>query len=157
MSKMIFVNLPVADVAKSAAFYEAIGFVKDETICKGPEAAMVRWSDDINFMLLSHDHFKQFAPKPMADSHATSPVLFALAFDSREAVDAFTGMMAIHPDQIAPINAAFTPSAEAIAHARAVVAAFDANPDAGVLQLDGKMIDAPHLKQAKRLLERAEG
>ena len=62
MTKMIFVNLPVADVAKSTAFYEAIGFVKDETICKGPEAAMVRWSDEINFMLLSHDHFKQFAP-----------------------------------------------------------------------------------------------
>jgi citrate lyase subunit beta/citryl-CoA lyase len=76
---------------------------------------------------------------------------------ARAARDGFTGMMAIHPDQIAPINAAFTPSAEAIAHARAVVAAFDANPDAGVLQLDGKMIDAPHLKQAKRLLERADG
>jgi predicted lactoylglutathione lyase len=90
MTKMIFVNLPVADVAKSTAFYEAIGFVKDETICKGPDAAMVRWSDEINFMLLSHAHFAQFAPKPMADSHATSPVLFALSFDSREAVDAIT-------------------------------------------------------------------
>jgi citrate lyase subunit beta/citryl-CoA lyase len=75
---------------------------------------------------------------------------------ARAARDGFTGMMAIHPDQIAPINAAFTPSPEAIAHARAVVSAFDANPDAGALQLDGKMIDAPHLKQAMRLLQRAD-
>jgi uncharacterized protein len=88
MTKMIFVNLPVADVAKSTAFYEAIGFVKDETIAKGPEAAMVRWSDEINFMLLSHAHFAQFAPRPMADSRTTSAVLFALAFDNREGVDA---------------------------------------------------------------------
>lgn len=69
--------------------------------------------------------------------------------------DGFTGMMAIHPMQVPVINAAFTPSADAVAHARAVVAAFDANPHAGALQLDGKMIDAPHLKQARRILERA--
>jgi len=76
-------------------------------------------------------------------------------YAARAARDGFTGMMAIHPAQIAPINAAFTPSAEALAHARAVVAAFAANPGAGALQLDGRMIDAPHLKQAKRLIERA--
>ena len=70
--------------------------------------------------------------------------------------DGFTGMMAIHPMQVPVINAAFTPSPEAVAHARAVVAAFDANPHAGALQLDGRMIDAPHLKQARRILERAE-
>jgi uncharacterized protein len=90
MTKMIFISLPVADVAKSTAFYEAIGFVKDDTIAKGPEASMMRWSDDINFMLLSHAHFARIAPKPMADSQATSPVLFALAMDSREAVDEIT-------------------------------------------------------------------
>lgn len=78
-------------------------------------------------------------------------------YAARGARDGFTGMMAIHPEQIAPINAAFTPSAEAVTQARAVVAAFAANPSAGALQLDGKMIDAPHLKQAKRLLERAGG
>jgi citrate lyase subunit beta/citryl-CoA lyase len=76
-------------------------------------------------------------------------------YAAHAARDGFTGMMAIHPAQIDPINAAFTPSDEAIAHARAVVAAFAAHPGAGVLPLDGKMIDAPHLKQAKRLLERA--
>jgi len=78
-------------------------------------------------------------------------------YAARAARDGFTGMMAIHPAQIAAINAAFTPSAEAIAQARAVVAAFAANPGAGALQLDGRMIDAPHLKQARRLIERAGG
>jgi citrate lyase subunit beta / citryl-CoA lyase len=65
-------------------------------------------------------------------------------------------MMAIHPGQIGAINAAFTPSAEATAHARAVIEAFAASPEAGALQLDGKMIDAPHLKQARLLIERAD-
>lgn len=51
---------------------------------------MLRWSDEINFMLLSHEHFAKFAPKPMADSRTTSAVLFALAMDGREAVDAIT-------------------------------------------------------------------
>lgn len=73
-------------------------------------------------------------------------------YAGRAARDGFTGMMAIHPAQIDPINAAFTPSEAAVAHARAVVAAFAANPGAGALQLDGKMIDAPHLKQARRTL-----
>ena len=70
----------------------------------------------------------------------------------RAARDGFTGMMAIHPAQVPVINAAFTPSAEAVAHARAVVAAFAAHPEAGTLQLDGRMIDAPHLKQARHVL-----
>ncbi len=90
MAKMIFVNLPVADVAASTAFYEAVGCVKDETICKGPDAAMLRWSDEINFMLLSHAQFAKFAPKPMADSRTASAVLFALSCDSRADVDAIT-------------------------------------------------------------------
>ncbi len=66
--------------------------------------------------------------------------------------DVFTGMLAIHPTQVAVINDAFTPSEAELAHARAVVAMFEANPGAGALQLDGKMIDAPHLKSARRLL-----
>lgn len=66
--------------------------------------------------------------------------------------DGFTGMMAIHPDQVAVINAAFTPSEAELAHARAVIAAFEANPGAGALSLDGRMIDRPHLKQALRIL-----
>jgi len=74
------------------------------------------------------------------------------AYAARGARDGFTAMLAIHPAQIPIINAAFTPPPEAVAHARAIVEAFAANPSAGVLQLDGKMIDAPHLKQARRVL-----
>ena len=76
-------------------------------------------------------------------------------YAARAARDGFTGMMAIHPSQIAPINAAFSPSEAALAHARTIVAAFAAQPDAGVLQIDGKMVDAPHLKQARRILASA--
>jgi citrate lyase subunit beta/citryl-CoA lyase len=64
----------------------------------------------------------------------------------------FRGMLAIHPAQVAPINAAFTPSKAELAHARAVVQAFAENPTAGALQLDGNMIDRPHLVLAQRLL-----
>jgi citrate lyase subunit beta / citryl-CoA lyase len=74
------------------------------------------------------------------------------AYAARARRDGFTGMMAIHPDQVPIINAAFTPSAAEIAHARAVVAAFDANPGAGALSLDGRMIDRPHLVLAQRIL-----
>ena len=76
-------------------------------------------------------------------------------YAARGARDGFTGMMAIHPSQVSAINAAFTPSDEALADARAIVAAFAASPGAGALQLDGRMIDAPHLKQAQALLARA--
>ena len=69
--------------------------------------------------------------------------------------EGFTGKLAIHPDQVAVINAAFTPSAEEVAHAQDIVAAFEAQPDAGVLSVGGKMVDRPHLMQAKRVLERA--
>lgn len=74
------------------------------------------------------------------------------AYAARAARDGFTAMMALHPAQVAPINAAFTPSAEAVARAQAIVDAFAANPQAGALQVDGKMVDAPHLKQARRVL-----
>ena len=69
--------------------------------------------------------------------------------------EGFTGKLAIHPAQVALINAAFTPSAEDVAHAEQIVAAFEAHPDAGVLSVDGKMVDRPHLVQARRVLERA--
>ncbi|ANI79464.1 MULTISPECIES: HpcH/HpaI aldolase/citrate lyase family protein [Sphingobium] len=76
------------------------------------------------------------------------------AYAARGARDGFLGMMAVHPDQVQVINAAFTPAPEEIAHAQAVVDAFAANPGAGVLTLDGKMIDWPHLKKAQALLAR---
>lgn len=68
--------------------------------------------------------------------------------------DGFAGMLAIHPAQVPVINAAFTPGEAEIAEARAIVAAFSANPGAGALQLEGRMIDQPHLEHARRLLER---
>ncbi len=70
--------------------------------------------------------------------------------------DGFLGKIAIHPDQVAVINECFTPSAEELAHAQAVIEAFRANPDAGTLNLNGKMIDMPHLKQAERLMSLAK-
>jgi citrate lyase subunit beta / citryl-CoA lyase len=76
------------------------------------------------------------------------------AYVARAARDGFTGMLAIHPSQVAAINAGFTPSREQLAHAQAVVDAFAANHGAGVLQLEGKMIDAPHLKAALSILSR---
>ncbi len=88
MPKMIFVNLPVADVAKATAFYEAIGCSKDTTICKGPEAAMMVWSDTIIFMLLDRAFYQTFTTKEIADARITSEVLLCLSRDSREAVDA---------------------------------------------------------------------
>lgn len=68
--------------------------------------------------------------------------------------DGFSGMMAIHPSQVPVINAAFTPSPEAQARARRIVAAFAAQPAAGVINLDGEMLDAPHLRQARAVLAR---
>jgi citrate lyase subunit beta/citryl-CoA lyase len=70
--------------------------------------------------------------------------------------EGFSGMLAVHPDQVGPINAAFTPSGEEIAHARRIVAAFEAAPGAGVVGVEGKMADLPHLRQARRVLDLAE-
>jgi citrate lyase subunit beta / citryl-CoA lyase len=78
------------------------------------------------------------------------------AYAARGRRDGFTGMMAIHPAQVPVINEAFTPSESEIEHARAVVAAFEANPGAGALALNGKMIDRPHLTQAQRILSAVE-
>ena len=66
--------------------------------------------------------------------------------------EGFSGRIAIHPAQVDPINETFAPSSEAVAHARRIIAAFDANPGAGTVGLDGKMIDIPHLKQARNVL-----
>jgi citrate lyase subunit beta/citryl-CoA lyase len=69
--------------------------------------------------------------------------------------EGFTGKLAIHPAQVAIINAAFTPSDAEVKHAAAIVAAFEAQPDAGVLSVGGKMVDRPHLVQARRILDRS--
>jgi citrate lyase subunit beta/citryl-CoA lyase len=68
--------------------------------------------------------------------------------------DGFTAKLAIHPAQVSVINAVFTPTPDAVAHARAIVAAFEAEPGAGVVGIGGKMYDRPHLLRAKILLGR---
>jgi citrate lyase subunit beta / citryl-CoA lyase len=70
--------------------------------------------------------------------------------------DGFSGKLAIHPEQIAAINAAFVPSDAERAHAQRVIAAFATAPTAGVVSLDGRMLDKPHLLQAKRILAMAQ-
>jgi len=67
--------------------------------------------------------------------------------------DGFTGKLAIHPDQVGPINEAFIPGAAEVEWAKRIVAAFAASPDAGVISLDGQMVDKPHLVQARRILD----
>lgn len=79
-----------------------------------------------------------------------------LESEAREAArDGFTSKMAIHPDQVPVINDAFTPTEEEIALARDIEAAFATNPGAGVINLEGRMIDKPHLEKSRRILERA--
>ena len=90
MAKMIFVNLPVKDVARSTAFYEALGFTKDTRFSNEMASAM-QWSDEITVMILGHDFYQSFIPhKTIADSTKTNEVLLCLSFDSRAAVDAIT-------------------------------------------------------------------
>ncbi|HEX8642015.1 MAG TPA: VOC family protein [Allosphingosinicella sp.] len=89
MPKLIFVNLPVADLAASRRFYEAIGATNDARFTDETAACMVL-SETIHVMLLTHDKFSQFTPKRIADAHRTSEVLICISADSREAVDEIT-------------------------------------------------------------------
>jgi uncharacterized protein len=90
MPQMIFVNLPVRDLARSTAFYQAIGAAKDERFCDGTGACMV-FSDAIHVMLLTHEKFRQFTPRPIADARAVSQVLICISAASRAAVDDLVG------------------------------------------------------------------
>lgn len=87
MSRMIFVNLPVSDLARSIAFYEAIGAAKNEEFRDESSQAMM-FSDAIWVMLLDHQKFATFTPRAIPDAHQTSQVLLCLSADSREDVDA---------------------------------------------------------------------
>jgi citrate lyase subunit beta / citryl-CoA lyase len=90
---------------------------------------------------------------PIDTVHTDFRDLGGLERDCRRARrDGFLGRLAIHPDQVATINRCFTPSEAEIAHARRIVEAFAANPGAGALGLDGKMVDIPHLKAAQKTL-----
>jgi predicted lactoylglutathione lyase len=87
MPKMLFVNLPVRDLAAATRFYQAIGFEKNAQFSNEQASSMV-WSDAITFQLMVHDYYATFTTKPIADAHQTSAALFALSRDSRQDVDA---------------------------------------------------------------------
>ena len=89
MPRMIFVNLPVADVKRSTAFYEAVGATKNTQFSDDSTSCMVI-SDTIFVMILTHEKFRQFSPKAIPNAHETAQVLLALSADSREAVDDMT-------------------------------------------------------------------
>jgi citrate lyase subunit beta/citryl-CoA lyase len=90
---------------------------------------------------------------PIDTLHADFRDIEGLERVAREShADGFAGMLAIHPSQVPVINAAFMPSEEEIAEARRIVAAFAASPGTGALQLEGRMLDQPHLEQARKLL-----
>jgi uncharacterized protein len=88
MPRMIFVNLPVADLAKSKAFYAALGFVNEPRFTDETAAAM-QWSDAIFVMLLTHDKWRTFTDRPIP-STGSSEVMNCLSCDSREEVDRLT-------------------------------------------------------------------
>lgn len=87
MARMIFINLPVTDLDRSVGFYEAIGGRKEPKF-SNEQAAMIVLSDTIHVMLLTHDFYKTFTGKPIADAHRTSQVLLAISADSTGEVDA---------------------------------------------------------------------
>ena len=90
MAKMIFVNLPVADLARSTAFYQAIGADKNAQFSDDTASCMVL-SDTIHVMLLTHDKFRQFTPRKIVDAKTASEVLICISADSRNAVEQMVG------------------------------------------------------------------
>ncbi|MEN0074636.1 MAG: VOC family protein [Paracraurococcus sp.] len=87
MAKLIFVNLPVADLARARAFYEAVGASNNPQFTDDTAACMV-FSETIHAMLLTHAKFREFTSKPIADARASCQVLLCLSADSRAEVDA---------------------------------------------------------------------
>ena len=86
MTRMIFVNLPVADLTVAMNFYSALGFENNPQFTDETAACMV-WSEAIHVMLLTHDKWRTFTDRPIPPS-SSSEVMLALSFDSRDAVDA---------------------------------------------------------------------
>ena len=87
MPKMVFINLPITDLARSTAFYEALGGTRNPKFSDETSACMV-FSETIHAMLLTHGKYRNFTARPIADAHATSSALIALTVDSREEVNA---------------------------------------------------------------------
>ena len=93
MPKMIFVNLPVADLGRSTSFYEAMGGTKNEKFSDDTASCIVL-SETIFVMLLTHDKYRIFESRPIADAHKTSQVLLAISEDSRATVDSVVNKVA---------------------------------------------------------------
>ncbi|KTE05977.1 VOC family protein [Sphingopyxis sp. H115] len=87
MPQMIFVNLPVTDLDKSKAFYEAVGAVNNPAFTDDTAACMVVEEGSIHVMLLTHEKWATFTSKAIPDAHTTAQVLICVSADSREAVD----------------------------------------------------------------------
>ena len=87
MPKMVFINLPITDLARSTAFYEALGGTRNPKFSDEASACMV-FSETIHAMLLTHGKYRNFTARSIADAHATSSALIALTVDSREEVNA---------------------------------------------------------------------
>lgn len=92
MSRMIFVNLPVSDLAASMAFYEALGFKNNPHFTDNTAACMV-WSETIHVMLLTHDKWRSFTSRPIPPK-TSSEVMLAISLDDRDAVDALNAAAA---------------------------------------------------------------
>ena len=90
MAKLIFINLPVANLARATAFYQAVGAEKNAQFCDETASCMV-FSETIHAMLLTHDKFRQFTSKKITDAKTSAQVLICLSADSREAVDDLVG------------------------------------------------------------------
>lgn len=87
MSKMIFVNLPVRNLAASTAFYVALGGEVNPQF-SGEQSTSLMFSDAIGVMLLTHEHYRQFTQRPVGDARQQSYAMIALSVDSRDAVNA---------------------------------------------------------------------
>ena len=109
MGKLIFVNLPVSDLSRSKAFYEAVGATINPKFSDDTAACMVV-SETIHVMLLTHDKWRQFTGKPIVDAHTQAQVMLCLSEDSRESVSARLDKAAAaggKPDPVPPQDYGF--------------------------------------------------
>ena len=95
MTKQLFVNLPVSNLAKAKALYEAIGAVNNPQFSDQSSACMVL-SDTLFVMLLTHEKWTQFTSKPILDAHLASEVMLALSADTRQSVDTLVDAAGAH-------------------------------------------------------------
>ncbi|HWV59418.1 MAG TPA: VOC family protein [Sphingopyxis sp.] len=109
MTKMIFINLPVADLAASTAFYMALGFTKNDQF-SDETASSMRWSDQITFQLLTREYFQTFTSKTVGNAHGDCQLLIALSADGREEADRLAELAGAHggkTDPRAPMDLGF--------------------------------------------------